>query len=672
MARRPASVARMLDLAHHGRVSAPANGEPRDKGDAALAARIAQTLTLKLGSKPDFEQTMLAAEEDFSVEQRKDLLPTITLGVGGGACATPSMGPEFQLMEPLGEGGMGVVVLARQRSLQREVAIKIAKGDEGTPDTRVSALMDEALVTGRLEHPNVIPVHAFGLDEKGQPVLVMKRVAGQSWAALLKSPSDSSLKLLQRDPLGFHLSVLIQVSNALHFAHSRRVVHRDLKPENVMIGAFGEIYLLDWGLAWDLGGGKRSGDIVGTLAYMTPEMLQGSGPHLSPRTDVYLLGAVLHRILTGEFRHKGESVPGFVAKISQSEPVRYPPSVPGELAELCNRSTSRDPSKRPASAQEFREAIELFLEHRSSVRLLDGCSNRFDALGTLLAARGGSADPAAIARAFAEVHFGLKQALEIWSENAEARSLLVRAVVRMCEYELEQRKPASAEALLAELEDPPARLLERASRLREELREEQEKFARLRQLEHQLDSRVSSRQRGLGALVSGIVMSAASAGVAYLEVRGFVLTFERLYAGFAALAVVAALIFLFERSALLRTRFNRDLMGALVIATVTVFLSTYAAQRMGLGTHQGCTLVMLALAVLLACLGVVAYRAFLGGGLCYLVGTLVALQWPSLAIWCGSVALLLAHSYAAWKWVREGAEELPNGRQPDVETLRLG
>ena len=188
--------------------------------------------------------------------------------------------------------------MAEQRSLAREVAIKTVKDHAG--ERARDALCDEAVVTGLLEHPNVIPVHALGCDSEGRPLLVMKRVEGVAWRDLLRDPEHpawATHAAAPEDRLAFHLDVLADVSQAAAFAHSRRIVHRDIKPENVMIGEFGEVYLLDWGLAVTAGRELEPGTLVGTPAYMAPEMVGGG--RVDGRTDVYLLGATLHEVLTG-------------------------------------------------------------------------------------------------------------------------------------------------------------------------------------------------------------------------------------------------------------------------------------------------------------------------------------------------------------------------------------
>ena len=148
----------------------------------------------------------------------------------------------------LGEGGMGVVRLAEQRSLGRKVALKSLKAD-GRDDAAIEKLLHEAWITGLVEHPAVVPIHDIIIDAQGHPAIVLKRIEGQPWEALMFDAKTVKRRFGADDLLEWNLQVLTQVANAVASAHSRGIVHRDLKPDNVMVGEFGEVYLVDWGLA---------------------------------------------------------------------------------------------------------------------------------------------------------------------------------------------------------------------------------------------------------------------------------------------------------------------------------------------------------------------------------------------------------------------------------------
>jgi len=405
----------------------------------------------------------------------------------------------------LGRGGMGEVRVARERALGRDVALKTARGERAA-----AALLEEARLTGALEHPNVVPVHRLGVDDAGRPVLVMKRVVGTSWLELLRDPAHAGWAALPADRLRANVGILIQVANALHYAHSRGLLHRDVKPANVMVGEFGEVYLVDWGLAarLDRVAGAEPQGLVGTPAYMAPEMLGGLGG-LSARTDVYLLGATLHHVLTGAPRHGRSGHLGALASAVRSEPVAYGAEVPAELAELCNRATRRDPAGRPESALAFRRALEDFLEHRGSVELTERSDEQLAALERALAEPDGP-DPTGL---LAACRFGYRQALHVWPENAAARAGLQRALELGIERALGERDAGHARALLAELPAPRADLAERLAALDAALAEAAAAQARLAALERDRDLRVGGRRRGWATVGLALLGYVALVGV---------------------------------------------------------------------------------------------------------------------------------------------------------------
>jgi Protein kinase domain len=348
-------------------------------------------------------------------------LPTITIDrriTSSQPDAAPSA--DLVLVKVLGEGGMGCVHLARQRSLQRPVAVKTTHED--APFALHQALIAEAVITGQLEHPSIVPIHALGVDAQRRPALVMKRVEGVGWDVLLDEPSHEvweGWEGTESDRLAGHLQILKQVCHAVHFAHSRGVVHRDLKPENVLIGRFGDVYVADWGVAIRMADVADSG-LCGTPGYMAPEMVVGED--VDARTDVYLLGAVLNRVLVGRVRHDAERAIEALRLALVSAPQDFDEGVPLELATLINRACHLDPDRRPPSAEAFREGIVRFEKHRVSVRLAEGAMTRLVEVQAMHDE--GAADEES-ERSFdelvAQARFGLRQALDDWPENPDAR-----------------------------------------------------------------------------------------------------------------------------------------------------------------------------------------------------------------------------------------------------------
>ena len=471
-------------------------------------------------------------------------------------------GLDLELLGVIGEGGMGRVLLARQPSLGREVAVKMLRPEVASRAT-VEALLVEARHIGALEHPNIVPVHALARTEDGQPVLVMKRVEGVPWRTLIHETGHVFWRRHGGDRLDFHLDVLQQVCNAAYFAHSRGLVHRDIKPANVMIGEFGEVYLVDWGLAIDCKRARErpSSQVVGTPGYLAPEMLGGTAG-LSPATDVYLLGATLHEVLTGERRHKGADLLSALTAAAESLPVAYAPSVPAELAAICNRATARDPDERFPTALALREAVADFRLHRGSIELARRAANAFAAL------RDGKRpqNDDSIRKAVSDSRLQFEQALRIWSDNGEARDGLQSLLEWMIDFELQRRNRGSAASLLADLPEPRPELDERLSRLDGELRDEQQAAARLSELRRQGDFTTAQRVRSLLLSLILFALAGLSALRAFVSGSGAAVPRPEWMLQLSAAGVVATfIIWLVLRPALRRSRVNAQFFLAVVL-----------------------------------------------------------------------------------------------------------
>jgi serine/threonine protein kinase len=227
-------------------------------------------------------------------------------------------GSRYQVAGEIARGGVGVVLKGRDVDLGRDVAMKVLRAEHADNPTMMSRLVEEAQIGGQLQHPGVLPVYEMGLDATRRPFFTMKLVRGQTLSALLQDRIDPSHERRR------YLGIFEDVCQTMAYAHARGVVHRDLKPSNIMVGAFGEVQVVDWGLAKVLSRGgvaderraedeavstvrtgtpgsqSEAGSVLGTPAYMAPEQARGEVAEIDERCDVFALGAILCEILTGE------------------------------------------------------------------------------------------------------------------------------------------------------------------------------------------------------------------------------------------------------------------------------------------------------------------------------------------------------------------------------------
>ena len=304
---------------------------------------------------------------------------------------------DYEVLSQLGEGGMGVVLAARQASIDRTVAVKMLK-PAGAKDLEARRkFLSEAVVTGDLEHPNIVPIYDLGKDESGALFYSMKRVKGTPWDTVIAK------KTFQEN-----IEILMKIADAVAFAHSRGVVHRDLKPENVMLGDYGEVLLMDWGLALTVGEGNTTAGMAGTPAYMAPEMASGPIDRIGFASDIYLLGAILYEIITGNPPHTGKNVMECLFAAAKNE-IR-PTDKSGELVAIALKAMATQPEHRYASVGELQEAIRQYQSHSESISL----STRAEE--DLKEAR--QRDDYEI---FARAMFGFQEAYSLWEGNARAK-----------------------------------------------------------------------------------------------------------------------------------------------------------------------------------------------------------------------------------------------------------
>lgn len=358
---------------------------------------------------------------------------------------------EYAMGEVLGTGGMSEVRLAHQPLLNRWVAVKSATSAAGE-----EALLTEARVVARLNHPGIVPVIDLGHDEQGRTALFMRRIEGRTWRSYVGPDGRlAAPDSWEGDPLSWHLDVMCRVARVLEHAHEMGIVHRDVKPGNVMIGDHGQVWLLDWGLAVAIDDRQpdlpRALDIdrfSGTTGHAAPEMLDTRHRLIGVRTDVYQLGTCLHLLLTGRPPHADRKVADRLRSILRSEPPTYPDTVPPGLAAICHRAMARRPADRFPSVAMLRRAVEsVGVELRSTERAQEG-------LRLLIVLRRAIAEGRPreqITEAFAEARYVLRAALRIWPENPMALEGLQTLCETVIHNDLVNGRPARARRLLDDL-----------------------------------------------------------------------------------------------------------------------------------------------------------------------------------------------------------------------------
>ena len=317
-------------------------------------------------------------------------------------------GARYEILGKLAHGGQGSVLLVRDTDLCRTMAMKVLlrRADRSAPGepldpVSLGRFIEEAQVTGQLDHPGIVPVHELSVDEEGQVYFTMRLVRGRE----LREVIDYVHSGVEGWNLPKALGVLLKVCEALAYAHSKGVIHRDLKPSNIMVGRFGEVYVMDWGLAHVLGERDRKdirirppetkrlsvhsflegesdsppdsplstmdGFVIGTPAYMPPEQAAGHLAEVGPRADVYSLGAILYHLLGGRipYTEPGTRVSSrtVLAMVLCGPPKplhEFRPDTPAELEAICERAMARDPADRYAGVGAMAQDLESYLEGR--------------------------------------------------------------------------------------------------------------------------------------------------------------------------------------------------------------------------------------------------------------------------------------------------------------------
>lgn len=355
-----------------------------------VADKLKAVLAELARSRPETEQMVYSATQVLEqVSLDGVVLPTLdAVTDSDGPPPEPDSSPfnrralgRYVIERELGRGGMGRVLEAYDPELRRRVAIKVILEGRGTSSAQLARFVSEAQITSQLEHPSVVPVHDFGITREGTLFYVMKRVSGYALSeilALLREAPHAALEWSRHRLLG----VFGQVCQAVAYAHSRSVLHRDLKPENIMVGDFGEVLVLDWGVARVMVEGHEEelegsvdrlprvqtldGAVIGTPGYMSPEQIRGEIASLDGGSDLWSLGSILYEILTLTPAFEASSTLELLAASLQAprDPRHLSPRepIPEELAELCLKALAPDRGARFASVTELARALQEHLE----------------------------------------------------------------------------------------------------------------------------------------------------------------------------------------------------------------------------------------------------------------------------------------------------------------------
>jgi serine/threonine protein kinase len=295
----------------------------------------------------------------------------------------------FSIVRPLAEGGLGIVSVAHDTELSREVALKEIKAAYADHLDSRARFLKEAEITGRLEHPGIVPVYGLGTYPDGRPYYAMRMIKGESLKEAIddfhakdSKPWSAGARLMEQREL---LRRFLDICNAIEYSHSRGIVHRDLKPANIMLGKYGETLVVDWGLAKSVGETEQQtradetvivpelgtesvptqiGEVVGTIAYMSPEQAAGRQDAISPATDVYALGATLYNLLTGKLSQHGTDAGTLLRNIIHGKfprPREVKKGIPFALEAICLKAMTTKAADRYPSARALADDIEHYL-----------------------------------------------------------------------------------------------------------------------------------------------------------------------------------------------------------------------------------------------------------------------------------------------------------------------
>ena len=269
---------------------------------------------------------------------------------------------EYRLKGKIGQGACGLVYAADQNTVDREVAIKVIRPEMAGDDCIKSLFLSEAVVTGDLDHPNIVPVYDLGIDQEQRLFYTMKKIKGISWNQVIAQKTVTE-----------NIEILLRVCDAVAFSHAKGVVHRDLKPHNIMLGDYGEVFVMDWGVAVSTSENGKAEILTpltsqaGTPVYMAPEMADANASKVNHLSDIYLLGGILYEIETGLTPHHARNLNECLRKVAGN--IIQPTEKKSELIDIALKAMATAPSQRHQSVAQFSQAIRDYQSHAQSIEL---------------------------------------------------------------------------------------------------------------------------------------------------------------------------------------------------------------------------------------------------------------------------------------------------------------
>ena len=549
---------------------------------------------------------------------------------------------DLDIGKTLGEGGMGIVHSALQNSMGRHVAIKEVRNEVSSPHT-IKTLLQEAWITGFLEHPNIVPIYDISKNKRDEPIILMKQISGNDWAEFFKNPRLVQERNVTHDILMWHFDVFDQVSNAVHYAHSRGIIHRDLKPDNIMIGNYGEVYVLDWGIAIALDDrhsswiprASEARRTTGSPWYMAPEMIGGDGHKLSIQTDIYLLGAILYELVTGSPPHKGSALPEILQSIPDFKP-EFPDHVSSSLQEIISKALSKDPKDRHDDVEQLRMEIQRYKEYRELKRIENNIQIEIDSLDAHLKQ---NSEQNMIYEHYFSARFGVEQ---IRKHHLDTSSFSIeddfhKISLLIIEWELENNRPDSAKLAMASLlKDEP----EYHEKISQALTEKDNQAKDLRKLEVAYSKTIGVRTRFFVMFLVVIGWISYPFVIWQFEIE---MSYFNLNTQTGAMLILLFTIGIWARNSLSSTKLNSHTFAFLLTEPLLHLVADMSAYSIGWNPEQAWSLRVLVWTTMLSSYALLIDTRLILISIFYALSTLFVFAFPEylLAFSIGSNVLLL-------------------------------